>query len=275
MTGESEAWDARPEFAPEFADDAVLLLDLDGYEGPIDVLLTLARDQKVDLTKIRILPLVDQYLAFIRGILHRRLEVAADYLVMAAWLAYLKSRLLLPDPPSEEAEPSAEDMAATLAFQLLRLEAMQKAGARLMAGRLLGRDVFARGLPERFETDARITWNVTLYELLTAYADHKRRTDYSRLRIAATELYSMDDALQRLSERLGQMPLWEALSSFLPADIRDGLVYRSAIAANFLAALELVKSGKLHLRQTERFGPILVRSPGLDAAPDVEESIAP
>ena len=263
MTGDAEAWDARP----EPADEPILLLDLDGYEGPIDVLLTLAREQKVDLTKIRILPLVDQYLAFIRGILHRRLEVAADYLVMAAWLAYLKSRLLLPDPPSEEEEPSAEDMAATLAFQLQRLEAMQKAGAKLMAGTLLGRDVFARGFPERFDVDARVRWDVTLYELLTAYADHKRRTDYSRLRIAATELYSMDDALQRLSERLGQMPLWEALSSFLPADIRDGLVFRSAVAATFLAALELAKSGKLDLRQAERFGPILVRSPGLDDSP--------
>ncbi len=258
--------DAGWELSPQLADDAILLLDLDGYEGPIDVLLTLAREQKVDLTKIRILPLVDQYLAFIRGILHRRLEVAADYLVMAAWLAYLKSRLLLPDPPSEETEPSAEEMAATLAFQLQRLEAMQKAGAQLFAGRLLGRDVFARGLPERFAADTKTQWDATLYDLLTAYADHKRRTDYSRLKIAATELYSMDDALQRLSERLGQMPLWEALSAFLPADIRDGLVFRSAVAATFLAALELAKSGKLDLRQNERFGPILVRSPGTEGA---------
>lgn len=249
------------------ADDIILHLDLDGYEGPIDVLLTLAREQKVDLTKIRILPLVDQYLAFIRGILHRRLEVAADYLVMAAWLAYLKSRLLLPDPPSEEAEPSAEEMAANLAFQLQRLEAMQKAGAKLLDGRLLGRDVFARGLPERFEAHTKTRWDATLYELLTAYADHKRRTDFSRLKIAATELYSMDDALQRLTARLGDMPLWEALSSFLPTDIRDGLVFRSAVAATFLAALELAKSGRLDLRQNERFGPILVRSPdaGTDA----------
>lgn len=269
MTGAGDAagWDTPP--SP--ADETILHLDLDGYEGPIDVLLTLAREQKVDLTKIRILPLVDQYLAFIRRILHRRLEVAADYLVMAAWLAYLKSRLLLPDPPSEEAEPSAEEMAANLAFQLQRLEAMQKAGARLFEGALLGRDVFARGWPERFATDTKTQWDVSLYELLTAYADHKRRTDFSRLKIAATELYSMDDALQRLTARLGQMPLWEALSSFLPTDIRDGLVFRSAVAATFLAALELAKSGKLDLRQSDRFGPILVRSPGGDAASDPEE----
>lgn len=244
-----------------------LTLELGSWEGPLDLLLALARNQKVDLRAISILALVEQYLAFIDGAKQLKLEIAADYLVMAAWLAYLKSRLLLPDPPSEEEEPSAEDMAATLAFQLQRLEAMQKAGAKLMAGTLLGRDVFARGFPERFEVDARVRWDVTLYELLTAYADHKRRTDYSRLRIAATELYSMDDALQRLSERLGQMPLWEALSSFLPADIRDGLVFRSAVAATFLAALELAKSGKLDLRQAERFGPILVRSPGLDDSP--------
>lgn len=260
---------------PQPADETILYLDLDGYEGPIDVLLTLARDQKVDLTKIRILPLVDQYLAFIRGILHRRLEVAADYLVMAAWLAYLKSRLLLPDPPSEETEPSAEEMAANLAFQLQRLEAMQKAGARLLDGRLLGRDVFARGLPERFQADTKTQWDATLYELLTAYADHKRRTDYSRLKIAATELYSMDDALQRLTVRLGHMPLWEALSSFLPTDIRDGLVFRSAVAATFLAALELAKSGKLDMRQNERFGPILVRSPGAGAETDHPEGDSP
>src|SRR4051812_6498970 len=182
---------AKPAAAPPPSE---LVVDLEGYEGPIDVLLTLARSQKVDLTKISILQLADQYLEFITELHRLRLEVAADYLVMAAWLAYLKSRLLLPEPQPED-EPSGADLAAALTFQLQRLEAMQAAGARLLARPQLGRDVFPRGAPEGLRTVSRVAWDATLYDLLKAYGDSRRRTTGSVLEIRPAELYSMDDAL--------------------------------------------------------------------------------
>jgi segregation and condensation protein A len=236
-----------------------LVLDLDGFEGPIDVLLTLARDQKVDLTKIKIVPLVDQYLAFISQARKLKLEIAADYLVMAAWLAYLKSRLLLPEPPEDE--PSGEEMAANLAWQLQRLEAMQAAGVTLFARPRLGWDVFRRGMPEVIAADKKPRYEATLYDLLKAYADQKRRVDsVQMLRIAPTALYSVEDALERLEARLGKMPDWEVLVSFLPEDLRDPVVVRSATAATFAASLELAKQGRLLLRQLEAFGPIYLKS---------------
>jgi segregation and condensation protein A len=244
--------------APQASGD--LVLDLGAYEGPIDVLLTLAREQKVDLTKISILRLADQYLAFIAEARRLRLEVAADYLVMAAWLAYLKSRLLLPEPPPE-GEPSGEDMAAALAFQLQRLEAMQQAGARLMARPLLGRDVFARGAPEGIPVVSRIVWEVSLYDLLKAYGEQRSRAGAQVLEIRAAELFSMEEALERLSRLVGHIPDWQTLLTFLPDDLKDGLLQRSAVAATFAASLELVRSGRLQLRQDAAFGPIWVRSP--------------
>jgi segregation and condensation protein A len=246
----------RGEAAP--ADE--LVVDLDGYEGPIDVLLTLAREQKVDLTKISILQLADQYLAFISAAHRMRLEIAADYLVMAAWLAYLKSRLLLPEPQPED-EPSGADMAAALAFQLQRLEAMQQAGLRLMARPLLGRDVFPRGAPEGLRLVSRIAYDATLYDLLKAYGDSRRRVLGSVLEIRPAELYSMDDALARLGKLLGKLPEWRTLMSFLPPDLRTGLIGRSALASTFAASLELVRSGRIQLRQDVAFGPIYLRSP--------------
>jgi segregation and condensation protein A len=248
---------ARPELAPETAD---LVVDLEGYEGPIDMLLTLAREQKVDLTHISILRLADQYLAFIAAARHLRLEIAADYLVMAAWLAYLKSRLLLPQPPAPD-EPSGADMAAALTYQLLRLEAMQEAGVRLMARPQLGRDVFARGAPEGLPRVLVPVWDVTLYDLLRAYGDGRQRKEGGVLHIVPTELYSLDDAMQRLSRILGRVPDWRSLMSFLPPVVGDGIVWRSAIAATFAASLELARSGKLQLRQDAAFGPIYLRSP--------------
>jgi segregation and condensation protein A len=243
--------------------ESALMLNLDGYEGPIDVLLTLARDQKVDLTKIKILDLVDQYLAFISQARKLKLEIAADYLVMAAWLAYLKSRLLLPEPPEDE--PSGEDLAANLAFQLLRLEAMQAAGVKLLARPRLGWDVFRRGQPEAIEPEKTPRYEATLYDLLQAYADQKRRTEtVSTLRIAATSLYSVEDALERLQARLGRMPDWEIMVSFLPDDLKDAVVVRSAMASTFAASLELAKQGRLMLRQLETFGPIYLKSAQLD-----------
>jgi segregation and condensation protein A len=238
---------------------AELVVDLEGYEGPIDMLLTLAREQKVDLTKISITQLADQYLAFISAARRLRLEIAADYLVMAAWLAYLKSRLLLPEPAPED-EPSGAELAAALTHQLQRLEAMQEAGARLMARPQLGRDVFARGAPEGLPRVLKPVYEVTLYDLLRAYGDQRQRKETQVLHIAPPELYSMDDALQRLERILGRVPEWRTLLSFLPPGLRGGIIERSAVAATFAASLELVRSGKLQLRQDSAFGPIYVRS---------------
>jgi segregation and condensation protein A len=179
---------------------------------------------------------------------------------MAAWLAYLKSRLLLPQPPEAE-EPSGEEMAAALAHQLLRLEAMQKVGQQLFARDLLGRDVFQRGAPEGLPRVVIPVYEATLYELLKAYGEERSREQSGILHIEAPELYSMDDALQRLSRLLGRMPDWRTLESFLPRGLARGLVQRSAVAATFAATLELVRSGKLQLRQDRVFGPIFLRSP--------------
>jgi segregation and condensation protein A len=247
----------RPVDGP--TDEERLFVDLEGYEGPIDVLLTLAREQKVDITRISILALAEQYIAFIAQARRVRLEIAADYLVMAAWLAYLKSRLLLPTPSEDKAEPTAADMAAALAFQLQRLQAMQDAGARLMARPQLGKDVFLRGAPEGLKVVTSTVYTATLYELLRAYGDQRGRKQNATLRILPTELYSMEAALERLSSILGRMPDWTTLQSFIPQELRGGVVARSALAAMFTASLELVRSGKLQLRQDSSFGQIYVR----------------
>jgi segregation and condensation protein A len=259
-SGEQFEEDQREAVAPEDA----LLLDLDGYEGPIDVLLTLARDQKVDLRKISILALADQYLAFIQRARQLRLEIAADYLVMAAWLAYLKSRLLLPEPETE-GEPTGAELAAALAFQLQRLQAMRDVGARLMARPQLGRDIFRRGEPEHFKAVARPVYAVTLYDLLKAYGTHPGRRTEGALHILPMDLYSMDDALKRFSGLIGKAVDWTSLASFLPAVSGDGLVRRSAVAATFAASLEMVRSGRARIRQDGTFGPIFIRRNG-DAA---------
>jgi segregation and condensation protein A len=240
-------------------DEERLFVDLEGYEGPIDVLLTLAREQKVDITRISILALAEQYIAFIAQARKVRLEIAADYLVMAAWLAYLKSRLLLPTPSEDKAEPTAADMAAALAFQLQRLQAMQDAGARLMARPQLGKDVFLRGAPEGLRVVSTTVYTASLYELLKAYGDQRARKQNSTLRILPTELYSMEAALERLSTILGRLPDWTTLQSFVPQELRGGIVARSALAAMFSASLELVRSGRLQLRQDRSFGQIFIR----------------
>ena len=262
---ESEAEPAfEADLSPPVDDQSALVVDLDVYEGPIDVLLTLARDQKVDLKQISILKLADQYLAFIERARERaerfRIEIAADYLVMAAWLAFLKSRLLLPPPPEAAAvEPSPAEMAAALSFQLRRLQAMQEAGTRLLARAQLGRDVFPRGAPEGLKVVAKPVYDVSLYEMLKAYGDYKNRvTRHGRLEIAASELYSMEMAIERLSGMLGRIPDWATLQTFLPAGL-SGLVGRSALAATFAAGLELVRTGRLQIRQDRLFGPIYVR----------------
>jgi segregation and condensation protein A len=249
-------------FAPEGEGGPVqLTLDLDGFEGPIDVLLNLAREQKVDLAKISILQLANQYLIYIANVRRIRLEIAADYLVMAAWLAYLKSRMLLPEPEGEP-DPTAEAMASALQFQLRRLEAMQEAGIRLMARPLVGRDVFERGAPEGVKVIVNETLEPNLYELLKTYGAIRGRDEGSVLEIAPSELFSMEVALIRLREMLGGIPDWTELTAFLPTDLRDSLVRRSALAATFAASLELVREGMAQLRQTAAFAPIYLRRLG-------------
>ncbi len=244
--------------APDAQRGEQFVLDLEGYEGPLDALLGLAREQKVDLTQISILQLADQFLEFISRARALRLEVAADYLVMAAWLAYLKSRLLLPQTEEGE-EPSGAEMAAALAFQLRRLEAMREAGTRLFARPQLGREVFARGAPEAIDLVRRNVYEVSLYDILKAYGEQQRRPKSGPLTIEPLDLYSVDEAIRRLGKLLGEMPDWQALASFLPEELLSDIGRRSAVAATLAASLELVREGKATLRQDRVFGPIYVR----------------
>ncbi|MBP6767228.1 MAG: segregation/condensation protein A [Reyranella sp.] len=235
-----------------------LIVNLEGFEGPLDLLLSLARDQKVDLRKISMVALVDQYLVHIHQARRMRLELAADYLVMAAWLAYLKSRLLLPEPPAGE-EPSGQEMADALQWQLRRLEAMQEAGARLMARPQLGRDIFSRGQPEGIVVVRRAVWDVKLYDLLSAYGSQVRPKDADTYQIEPMQFFSVEEAAERLGRMLGIAIDWQSLEAFLPAGLTDPARRRSAIAATFVAGLQLAKDGQIELRQSERFGPIHLR----------------
>ena len=254
---------AQPDYQAAIEDS--LVLNLDGFEGPIDVLLTLARTHKVDITKISILGLAEQYLAFIQRAHALRLEIAADYLVMAAWLAYLKSRLLLPSTDDED-EPTGAELAARLAFQLQRLEAMRKAAGEVMERPQLGQDFYARGEPDPMIVDTTTEFSATLYDLLTMYAGIRERQGASTLQISPARLYSMDDALERLGKLLGHAPDWTTLSRFLPEGIGDDLMMRSAIASTFAASLELARQGKLQLNQSQTFAPIYVRARQEDTA---------
>ena len=235
------------------------VVDIDGYEGPIDVLLMLAREQKVDLAHISILQLANQYLAFVAEARRTNLELAADYLVMAAWLAYLKSRLLLPVEGDAE-QPSGEEMAAALQFQLRRLESMQEAGARLMSRPQLGQHFFGRGETERFAPVTKIVFDVSLFDLLKAYGEQKQRNKESTLHIQPWTLFSVDESLERLRSLIGKTPDWEVLWRFLPAEIKGSFAARSAVASTFAASLEMCKSGQITLRQEDTFGPIYLRA---------------
>lgn len=238
-----------------------LVLALDGFEGPIDLLLTLAREQKVDVSRLSILQLADQYLEFVAHARVLRLELAADYLVMAAWLAYLKSRLLLPVQENDEDAPSAAEMAEALAFQLRRLESMQDASVRLMGHPRLGRDVFARGAPDGMTVTTRTVYSVSLYELLSGYADTRRRArGVGNLTIERSRLFSVEAVIERFERLLGRLPDWQSIAAFLPPNIAGGIVQRSAVASTLGAALELAKAGRLHIRQDGTFGPIFIRS---------------
>lgn len=238
-----------------------LVLDLEGFEGPIDVLLSLAREQKVDLTRLSILRLADQYLAYIQTLKSLRLDLAADYLVMAAWLAYLKSRLLLPKDERDPDEPNPEEMADALAFQLRRLEAMRTAGKRLMARPRLGIERFPAASGEELPVIETLFYAAGLVDLLKAYADHVRRqTSVADLKIPPPEVFTIEAAAKRLSAMIGRAVNWVSLLSFLPDEIAGSLLYRSAVASTFAATLEMARSGQLSLRQDNPFGPILVRA---------------
>ena len=240
--------------------EPTLVLDLDGYEGPIDLLLSLAREQKVDLAKLSISALADQYLAFIAGQRRLQLEIAADYLVMAAWLAYLKSRLLLPEPPADDDGPSGEELAEALRHRLALLAAMRRAGEQLMARDLVGRDVFLRGRPEGLPNIDRPAYEASLYELLSAYAQGHRRRHTRVLTIEASSLYSLDEALRYLAGFVGHVPEWRELAAFLPDELRGAVYRRSVLAATFAATLELSRAGRVELRQDRAFGPLYLRS---------------
>jgi segregation and condensation protein A len=237
-------------------DDEALNLNLDGWEGPLDLLLSLARQQKVDLHQISILALVEQYLAYIESARTLRLEIAADYLVMAAWLAYLKSCLLLPKDPT--VDPSPEELALRLQLRLQRLDAMRDAGARLLGRDRIGRDVFGRGAPEGLKLVRKSAWQVTPFELFSAYGRVKARTAPAMHVVAHRAVMTLEDAIQRVAALLGQALDWTTLEAFLPAT-SDPQYRKSALASSFVAALELARQGRLQLDQQESFGELLVR----------------
>ena len=264
----------KPESIYDDADQ--LLLNIDGYEGPIEVLLDMARHQKVDITQISILQLARQYLRFVDRAKALNLELAAEYLVMAAWLAYLKSRLLLPKN-DEDDEPSAEEMAEALQFQLRRLEAMQKAAEDLQNRPQLGQDVFARGEPEGLSVITHTKWQASLYDLLKAYGDIKRRAGEQNYDLPDFALMSTEDAMSRLTRMLGNLPrkglnsVWATLTSFMPERIKDKLYARSAMASTFTASLELVKQGNLEIKQDGAFRPIYMRARQVDELEEMRE----
>jgi segregation and condensation protein A len=256
MVTSSDWFDAPVAATP---DEEVMYVDVAGYEGPLDLLLDLARRQKVDLSAISVLALAEQYLAFIETVRERRLEVAADYLVMAAWLAYLKSRLMVPQAPSDD-EPSGEMMAAMLQFRLKRLEAMRKAAMQLMNGPRLGFQVYARGLPEPITIQRTNLWEASLYDLLKAYATQRERghvdDDYTPFHRTVMSLQEARDILQRL---IGESFDWVPIDSYLTQYLGTPQERATVRASTFSASLELVRLGQVEVRQTEAFGPLFVR----------------
>ncbi|RST86520.1 segregation/condensation protein A [Aquibium carbonis] len=244
-----------------------LVVDVDGFEGPLDLLLHLARNQKVDLARISILALAEQYLVFVDRARKLRLELAADYLVMAAWLAFLKSKLLLPKIPGEDGE-SGEELAAALQFRLKRLEAMRDAAGRLVNRNRLGRDVMARGMPEIVVLEKQTTYQASLYDLLTAYAIQRQRQAITNVRIARRTVWSLQDARELLTRLVGRMRDWTSLDRFLVDYLTTPQERATAIASSFAASLELVREGTLDIRQEEAFAPIYLRA-RTAAAPEV------
>lgn len=236
-----------------------LVVDVSGFEGPLDLLLYLARTQKVDLARISVLALTEQYITFIETAQQLRLELAADYLVMAAWLAYLKSKLLIPRQPGDEGE-SGEEMAAILQFRLKRLEAMRDAAARLVNRNRLGRDVFARGMPETVIVERHNEYSATLYDLLSAYAALRQRQAVSNVKIEVRGVWSLKQARDILTRMVGEFSDWTALEIYLIRYLVSPADRATAIASSFAASLELVREGKLEIRQETAFAPLYLRA---------------
>ncbi|MVA73099.1 segregation/condensation protein A [Agrobacterium vitis] len=248
------------------SDDPSLVIDVAGFEGPLDLLLFLARNQKVDLSRISVLALAEQYLLFVEEARSIRIELAADYLVMAAWLAYLKSRLLIPQQAKDD-EPSGEEMAAALAFRLKRLEAMRDAAGKLVNRNRLGRDIFQRGAPEHVPDRVNSAFEASLYDLLSAYANLRQRQAYTQVTIERRTVWSLVDARTLLNRMIGEISDWTALDSYLLQYLADPSERITAIASAFAASLELVREGKLEIRQAGAFEPIYMRGgKGRDAA---------
>jgi segregation and condensation protein A len=236
-----------------------LVVDVEGFEGPLDLLLALARTQKVDLAKISVLALAQQYLDFITEARRLRLEVAADYLVMAAWLAFLKSKLLLPAEPSEEGEPTGAELAALLAFRLKRLDAMRVASAQLMTRKRLGRDVFARGLPEPTRITRKSVYGANVYDLLKAYSQQRQRIAVRSLRLPPRTVWSLKEARDELERLLGMNLDWAPLDRLLAEFLVEPELRRTAMASSFTATLEMTREGALEIRQSKSFAPLLIR----------------
>ncbi|GAA6196755.1 ScpA family protein [Pseudophaeobacter sp.] len=237
-----------------------LIVDVDGFEGPLDLLLTLSRTQKVDLRRISVLELARQYLTFVEHAKELRIELAADYLVMAAWLAYLKSRLLLPPDPTEDG-PSGAELAAHLAFQLERLQAMRDAAARLMGRDQMGRDFFVRGQDENIQRIRTVTYSANLLDLMQGYARIRTKDDFRPFVMDRDSVFTMEEALERMRALIGFTGSWTDMLSYLPDGWhKDPVKRRSATAATFAASLQLVKEGRLEIRQNENFAPIQLRS---------------
>ena len=244
--------------APAEAEPA-LVIDVGGFEGPLDLLLHLARSQKVDLARISVLALAEQYLAFVDTARQVRIELAADYLVMAAWLAFLKSRLLIPQPPKDDG-PSGEEMAATLAFRLKRLEAMRDAATSLVNRNRLGRDIFARGAPEHIAGDRPSVFTASLYDLLTAYSSLRQRQAVTEVTIEKRQVWSLSDARDMLIRMIGEIGGdWQALDHYLLRYMVSPADRATAIASAFAASLELAREGRIEIRQAGAFEPLLMR----------------
>ncbi len=258
----TDAFESEDSIAARRSAEA-LIVDVDGFEGPLDLLLTLSRTQKVDLRRISVLDLAEQYLGFVEKARALRIELAADYLVMAAWLAYLKSRLLLPPDPTEEG-PTGAELAAHLAFQLERLQAMREAAARLMGRDQKGRDFFARGMPEALSVSRKTKFEASLLDLMRAYSRLRTRDEFRPYAFDRSDIYPYEVALERLISLVPGAADWTSLQSYLPEGWRGAPARkRSAIASTFAATLELAKQGKIELRQSDTFALLhLRRRPG-------------
>jgi segregation and condensation protein A len=254
----SDALAFETELAERASDEPALVVDVEGFEGPLDLLLTLARNQKVDLAKISVLALAEQYLAFIEAARQLRLELAADYLVMAAWLAYLKSRLLLPEAPGPDG-PSAEDMANALAWRLKRLEAFRAVAGKLMERPQLQRDVFARGDPEPVADIKHPQWTATLYDLLSAYASQRQRSALSHVSFKQRTVWSLVEAREALERLVGKASDWSRLDDYLLNYLVEPAMRATVFASSLAATLEMVREGVIEVHQHTAFAPIFLR----------------